>query len=222
MPTITMNPTLGDVLKHEYDRTFCRENGTLLLGRNLRVGAVLARRTVDPTAAGVVAAAVAGNAGNGTLTKDATAPAGANAKPGIYRVVFIAATKFEVFRPDGSLLGVGTVATVFDSEVKFNTAAGGTPFAAGDGFTITVPAGDGKYVQCVNAAQADGSHVPAALLLADTNAASADQPIVALVRGPAMVSASALVWDASIDDATKRAAKLATLTALGIVARTTA
>jgi hypothetical protein len=45
---------------------------------------------------------------------------------------------------------------------------------------------------------------------------------VVILRGPAIVSKAALVFDASVDDATKRAAKHAQLTALGIIPRDTA
>lgn len=65
----------------------------------------------------------------------------------------------------------------------------------------------------------DGAETACAVLLTTVDAALADTPGVVLARGPAIVSIAALTFDASVDDATKRAAKLAELTALGIIPR---
>ena len=224
---LTMNPVLSDVLKMEPEQRFGREVGTLLTGLNGKIGMVLAMRTVDPTAANVTTAAKAGgNTGNGTITKDATAPVGADAWPGVYRVTFIEPVTnlgtFQVFRPDGSFLGTGVVGTAFDSEVKFAIADGATDFVAGDGFTITVPAGDGKLVHCVNDAQNNGTHRPWGVLMEDVDATAADMKCVVLRRGPAIVRDAGLVWHSTIDDAAKKAAKLAFLEARQIIARTSA
>lgn len=223
---LTMNPVLSDVLKMEPEQRFGREVGTLLTGLNGKIGMVLAKRTVDPTAANTTTAARAGNTGNGTITKDATAPVGANAWPGVYTVTFVEPVTnlgtFQVFRPDGSLLGTGVVGTAFDSEVKFAIADGSTDFVAGDGFRITVPAGDGKLVHCVNDAQNNGTHRPWGVLLEDVDATDADMKCVVLRRGPAIVRDAGLVWHSSIDDATKKGAKLALLEAQQIVARASA
>lgn len=79
----------------------------------------------------------------------------------------------------------------------------------------------GKY-KLSPAAGSDGAQTAAAVLLYAVDAAAADAPGVALVRGPALVSKAALVLDPSVDDATKIAAKHSQLVALGIVPRTTA
>ena len=68
----------------------------------------------------------------------------------------------------------------------------------------------------------DGAQNAAAVLLYATDATAADQNAVVIVRGPAIVSKAALVFDASVDDAAKTAAKYAQLTALGIIPRDTA
>lgn len=83
----------------------------------------------------VVSAANAGNTGNGTL---GTLSAITGAQPGAYGVVFIAATKFEVYDPLGNFLGLGATGTAFSNQVQFTITAGGTAFAAGDGFSVTV------------------------------------------------------------------------------------
>jgi hypothetical protein len=72
------------------------------------------------------------------------------------------------------------------------------------------------------AAGSDGAQTAAAVLLYATDASAADQEAVVILRGPAIVSKAALVFDASVDDATKTAAKHAQLTALGIIPRDTA
>jgi hypothetical protein len=72
------------------------------------------------------------------------------------------------------------------------------------------------------AAGTDGAQNAAGMLLDDVDATSADANAVVILRGPAIVSKAALVFDASVDDATKRAAKHAQLTALGIIPRDTA
>lgn len=68
----------------------------------------------------------------------------------------------------------------------------------------------------------DGAQTVAGVLLYATDAATADREAVVLLRGPALVAKAALLFDASVDDAAKIAAKHAQLTALGIIPRDTA
>jgi hypothetical protein len=129
MPSLTMPPTEGDLLKFDLGQNYTREEVTLLTGTNYAIGSVL-----------------------GLLTS------GANA---------------------------------------------------------------GKYTLSPNAA-ADpdvGNQVAAAVLIAPVNATGGDAKGVVIRRGPAIVSKAALVFDASVNDAPKRAAKIAQLVAIGIVAR---
>ena len=65
----------------------------------------------------------------------------------------------------------------------------------------------------------DGAQNVAAVLLYDVDATAADATGIVVLRGPAIVSRAALVFDASVDDAAKTAAKHAQLTALGIIPR---
>ena len=65
----------------------------------------------------------------------------------------------------------------------------------------------------------DGAQNAAAVLLYDVDARAADATGIVVLRGPALVSKAALVFDASVDDAAKTAAKHAQLTALGIIPR---
>ena len=76
----------------------------------------------------------------------------------------------------------------------------------------------GKY-KLATSGGTDGAQTAAAVLLYATDASAADAEAVVVVRGPAIVSKAALVFDASVDDAAKTAAKHAQLTALGIIPR---
>lgn len=68
----------------------------------------------------------------------------------------------------------------------------------------------------------DGAQNAAAVLPYDVDATAADATGIVVMRGPAIVAKAALVFDASVDDAAKTAAKHAQLTALGIIPRDTA
>jgi hypothetical protein len=88
-------------------------------------------------AATVAVAANGGNTGNGTISAGPTVDA-TKAQNGAYSVKFTAPTVFSVFDPNGrELLGGTTGAAYSDAGIGFTITAGGTPFAAGDGFTIT-------------------------------------------------------------------------------------
>ena len=47
MPVLTMNPTLGDLLKFELNGSYCRETVTLKAGTSYSLGAVLGRITAS-------------------------------------------------------------------------------------------------------------------------------------------------------------------------------
>jgi hypothetical protein len=68
----------------------------------------------------------------------------------------------------------------------------------------------------------EGAEVAAAVLLRAVDATGADAIGLVAARGPVIVSETALVFDASVDDAPKAAAKKAELAATGIVSRITA
>ncbi len=136
-------PTSGvvDVLKRGYVNV--QLNGSTAAAKNgavyVRVGNASTGKPIGGIEAAaentVASAANAGNTGNGIL---GTLSALAAAQPGAYNVVFVAATKFEVYDPSGKFVGVGTTGTQFSNQVQFTITAGGTAFAAGDGFTVTV------------------------------------------------------------------------------------
>lgn len=93
------------------------------------------------------------NTGTGTLTLDVTAPLQTKAKLGHYSIViakaYVAegtvAGSYEVYDPDGYLLGIGTIGDTWIKHVKFVLAeSGATKFIVGDAFTVTIAEGSGQ------------------------------------------------------------------------------
>ena len=76
----------------------------------------------------------------------------------------------------------------------------------------------GKYTLSP-ATGADGSQTAVAVLLYPVNATLADAVGIVVTRGPAIVSRAALVYEATVNDAAKIAAKITQLAAVGIIAR---
>ena len=68
----------------------------------------------------------------------------------------------------------------------------------------------------------DGAQTASAVLLYAVDATGADAIGVVVARGPAIVSRSALVFDATVDDGAKIATKHGQLAAQGIIPRDTA
>lgn len=79
----------------------------------------------------------------------------------------------------------------------------------------------GKYTFSP-ATGSDGAELAACVLLYAVDATVGEPIGVVLTRGPAIISRAALIWDGSVDDTAKIEAKLAELTALGIIPRNTA
>lgn len=84
-------------------------------------------------------------------------------------------------------------------------------------------ASSGQYVAAPAAATSgqEGAEIACAVLLEDAPASASARRALALVRGPAIVSAAALLHHASVDTDAERAAKRAQLAAFGIVVRDT-
>ncbi|HMT45515.1 MAG TPA: head decoration protein [Novosphingobium sp.] len=99
------------------------------------------------------------------------------------------------------------------------TLASGTAYK--QGAVLGQITASGKFTMAT-ATGSTGEESAAAVLLADVDASSADAAGVVIKRGPAILSRAALVFGSTVDNDTKRNAKIADLTALGIVTRTTA
>ena len=205
-----------EVLISEANGSLSRESVTIVSGAGvLSAGTVLGKITKAGTAS---AAAYAGNTGNGTM---GAITVGAGAKPGVYKLTITElatdAGNFVVEDPDGITIGQGDVAAAFSAGgLAFTLADGATDFAAGDGFTITVAAGSGKYASYDNTAT-DGTEVADAVLLQYVDATSADVAANCAVR-ICEVKDVALQWHANNNAGAKTAGK-ADMAAKFIIAR---
>lgn len=190
-----------DVLKYVVDDDYCKVEETLAAGSGsdnvVDIGTVLGRVRTATIAVGAV---VQVGTGNGVLT-NATPAYGNDAIAGSYKVIFTEARtnsgEFEVFRPDGTLDGRGVVGTPYTGQVKFTIADGATDFIAGDNFTLPVTVTGVSYkFWPLNLAAADGSQNALAVSLSKRTALNggADQTILALRRGPAVVDSRFLIW----------------------------
>ncbi|MBF0213046.1 MAG: head decoration protein [Magnetococcales bacterium] len=118
--------------------------GTVTLGSKAEVGVYTVECLTAPTAVGTVtpAAYASNTSSSGTI---ASAVAGANCQVGVYHVQIIRAASnagtFQVVAPDGTVVGIGTVAVEFSTGDHLTfTVTDATDFVVGDGFTITVAA----------------------------------------------------------------------------------
>ena len=163
----------------------------------------------------ITAAAKAG--GN---TGDGAAPAvtpKTGAKPGVYRVDFTAATKFDVFDPEGFQIKSGTVGAAYNDDIGFTIAAGGTPFVAGDAFDITVEAVDGEY-GALDFTANNGLQEASAILW-ESRSPAEDAPVRCVITArEAEVHDAVLTWPAGMTVQQKQTAQ-AQLAARHIILR---
>ena len=115
-----------------------------------------------------------------------------------------------------------TMGDVLKYELNHNFTRETVTLLAGTSYAVGAVLGritaSGK-MKLSTATGTDGAQNAAAVLLYDVDATAADTTGIVGLRGPAIVSKAALVFDASVDDAAKKAAKHAQLTAIGIVPR---
>lgn len=218
MPTtFTENPRDLAFLLSEANGMLSREAITILSGE----GKLLAGTVLGKVLYGTIttAAKSGGNTGNGTISA-VTVIGATGAKTGVYRLRFTAATTWNLVDPDGFEIGSGANGVANANDLAFTTTAGGTPFVAGDGFDITVPAGSGKYVASPNALTVgkEGAETACAILAYEVDATSADVSTVGITND-AEVKKPMLVYAASVNDDTKKAAKLVQLRSVTIKAR---
>lgn len=166
------------------------------------------------TAGAAVAAALGANTGNGVFSAIVVGPA---AKIGVYGVEFDDPTHFVVSDPNGVEVGHGnTGAAVTIGGLTFTVTAGGTAFAPGDSFQLTVT-GMLKYAP-FDPTAANGLQYAVAILWSGfRDATNNDRRAVANVRGPMKVQAAELIWGANVTTAAQQAAALAQLKQLGIL-----
>lgn len=166
---------------------------TVLSGLTLAAGAVLGRtlRSIGDGSADT------GNTGDGTLTVNGM---GDKTKVGDYYLECVETSadggRFKVLDPDGNRLDDLTVGTTYSNEhLDVDLADGGTDFALGDNFTITVSEDPDKKAQLVDSTAVDGSEHPYAVLAQDADASDGDKVTVAYIR--AQVNEDALSFGGS-------------------------
>ena len=161
----------------------------VLLSGTLKRGTVLGQQTSSP----ISAAAKAGNTGNGTI---GSLSVGASPKVGVYKAIATNSTTFAVTDPEGGAVGNATVGSAFSTggQIGFTITAGGTAFAAGDEFDITVSDATGGFITCVKTA-VDGSQNPVAILADDADASAGPVTTGGYVMGE--FNGNALTFDAS-------------------------
>ena len=159
---------------------------------------ILGKKTNDGAIS--VAAAVAdgagaegANTGTGTCTKDATAPAFANALLGSYRVVVTrayvgegtVAGAYAVYDPLGNHIGDGVIGDTWANQIKFVLAEDGeTKFIVGDAFLITVAqAAASNDLAAWDPTASDGSEVPYGILAAEAPKNVAAQYVSVYISG---------------------------------------
>lgn len=169
------------------------------------------------TATSAIAAAFAGNTGTGTVGAIVVSN---GVKVGVHKVVVTGpgsnVGNFLHFGPDGVLAGQGDVGAAYSGGGLAFTIADATDFVDGDGFNITVAAGDSKYV-AYDDDNPDGSDAADAVLCYAADATSADIAATVIFR-LAEVDSALLVWAGS-NDADDKTAGLADLAAKNIIAR---
>lgn len=219
MAVVANYPKLsGDWLRHELDPRLYREEVTIVAGTgDLATGSVLGKLT---TGAATSAAKSGGNTGNGTMGAVTVA---ADAQVGVYQLRIVEAGtdagQFQVKDPQGDVIGIGTVGVAFaGGGLSFTLADGSSDFILGDGFDITVAAGNAKWAWH-NPTLTNGAQVAAGILLHAVDASGGSDVKGVVVTGECEVVALNLGWHASVDDATKKNAALAQLATKGIRTR---
>ena len=175
------------------------ENITIKSGQNVAAGEVLSKELTGAA----TSAAAAGNTGNGTM---GSVTVGDQAKVGDYILTIVEPGSnvgdFTLADPNGVQVGTGDVAGAFSGEISFTLADGGTDFAAGDSFTISVTLTSEVYTALPN----DASEEAVAIALDNYDATSAAKDGAAVVRD-AEVNDAELTWPSGQRAANKTVAQ---------------
>lgn len=192
--TIGDNPFIPGVTAETYIPDQLIAGNLKLVTQPIVLGAgTLKRGTVlgQQTSYSVLSAAGT-NTGNGTI---GSISAGTGAKIGAYLLHATSSTNWTVTDPEGNALANATTGTAYSqSGILFTITAGGTAFASGDTFTLTVVDSVGNFIECVKTAN-DGSQTPVAILVDDADASSGAVRTGAYVMGEFNVNA--LTYDSS-------------------------
>src|SRR5690606_17782741 len=102
------------------------------------------------------------------------------------------------------------------------TLKAGTNYALGSVLGRITASGKYRLSPDAEVVGDEGAEVATAILIEAVDASAGDRTGLVVARGPVIVSTAALVFGASVDDATRTAAKHAEPSAAGIVPRDTA
>jgi hypothetical protein len=225
MPVFTEGRHAAEFILSEANFHRSRDTITIASGEGvLAPGTVVGRIGDDSGTITVTKAAGAGNTGAGDLTL-ADPAYGAGVVEGVYRVTCVAEAtgggSFTVEDPNGVTIGTAVEGAAFDEVVKFQIDASGADFVVGDYFNVTVAiasaATAGKF-KAADPTATDGSATASAIIIYGVDATSADVEVAAITRD-AEVNGNILTYDASVDDAPKKAAMVASLATAGIIVR---
>jgi hypothetical protein len=149
---------------------YSRDQVTVALNQTIAAGQIVGKVGTPATETSSVTPD-ATNTGNGAFTLDPTTPVLTSAVDGNYRVICDlggATAEFEVEDPNGHSIGRYAIGgAAFSNQIKFTIAAGGTAFAAGDSFSVSVLRRSGIDEQVVawTPTATDGSQVPAGIMM---------------------------------------------------------
>jgi len=177
-PHATSDAYVPDQLIAGNNPPLVTDSGTITGAAAFKRGTVLGQvngSTVTVTPGAVVSGS-GGTPGNGAI---GTVTADAGAMPGTYQVRILNpatnAGAFEVYRPDGSVDGDGTVGVAYNGMINFTLADGATDFSEDDRIPVTVSySADGPWT-IATAAALDGTAEPRAILVDDIDVTSADK-----------------------------------------------
>lgn len=176
-------------------RYFPTQTVTLTGGAALKRGAVLGQKS-----AGDVAAAVAGgsNTGDGTI---GSISKGSAYKPGQYKILFTAATAYQLIDPLGEVVATHSGSGAFTSnDINFTFTTHTNAMVAGDYFTIAIAAGTGPYKYSTSS-NGDGSQTPVAILADDADPTAGDVRVGVYLAGEFNQRAITLDSSISLDSA---------------------
>lgn len=218
MTTLTEGRHPGEFIMSEAPGQRSRDAVSVPESTTIEPNQVIAKKAVPAD----VVAAVDTVAGKGALTL-ASPAVSSKVKDGAYSVVCIEpatdAGTFEVRDPNGKKVGTATVGVAFDGEIKFTIADGGSDFAAGDTFTVTVKADAVDFVWVpFDQDGTDGSEVPAGIAIYGVETGAGETARIAAMLRDMEANGNCVVWPDDITAAEKADGEQA-LAALGIIVR---
>lgn len=216
MTKVTMSPVAGGFILSEADGYRSREQIIIAASQTLLAGAVLG---AVPNGNPAVTPGTPIGTGDGTIgawTADAGVPAGEWA---IEILGSGATAAFRVLRPDGSVDGVGAVGSAYNGGINGTLADGATDWGTGTRIPFAVVYDEVGFTYVKHDPEGvNGSQNFAGLLFDGVTTGVGETAKAAAVVRDAEVVLDDLVWDDQ--DVAEKAAVVAAMAAVGIIART--